>query len=42
MYRWVRNHLFSAAVLATFLPLDTKQCDKMLGYEKGYKKEKMA
>jgi hypothetical protein len=24
----------------TFLPLDMKQCDKMLGYEKGYKKEK--
>ncbi len=26
----------------TFLPLDTKQCDKMLVYEKGYKKEKAA
>jgi hypothetical protein len=24
----------------TFLPLDTKQCDKMLGREKGYKREK--
>ena len=24
----------------TFLPIDTKQCDKMLGHEKGYKKEK--
>ena len=23
----------------TFLPLDTKQCDKMLEYEKGYKEE---
>ena len=22
-----------------FLPIDTKQCDKMLEYEKGYKEE---
>jgi hypothetical protein len=29
-----------AARSRTFLPLDTKQCDKMLEHEKGYKKEK--
>jgi hypothetical protein len=40
MYRWVRKYLASAAVSMTFIPLDTKQCDKMLWHEKGYKKEK--
>jgi hypothetical protein len=34
--------LFGRQVSGTFLPLDTKQCDKMLEYEKGYKKEKAA
>jgi hypothetical protein len=28
-----------AARSRTFLPLDTKQCDKMLEYEKGYKEK---
>ena len=32
--------LLRRRVSRTFLPLDTKQCDKMLEYEKGYKKEK--
>jgi hypothetical protein len=42
MYRWVRKYLVPAAVSMSFLPLDTKQCDKMLNYEKGYKKENAA